>query len=79
MPTYASGAALDPQQSVRRRVQNQLAGTPMEPVAPNAIAAPAPAAPVPSPDFAQPTFGQMKTFPNGRQGKWDGKGWLHIG
>ena len=26
-----------------------------------------------------PQVGQQRMFPNGRLGKWDGKGWVHVG
>lgn len=35
-------------------------------------------APAPTPGPAQPKPGDVKTFPNGRKGRWDGKGWLPI-
>lgn len=27
---------------------------------------------------AAPTLGQIKQFPNGKRGQWDGRGWLEI-
>lgn len=47
--------------------------------------APLPAAPAPAPLQAalasrlNPQVGATRQFPNGRVGKWDGTGWLHVG
>ena len=85
----AQASLVDPlnlpyKQQVRSRVMGQLA----EPVVPAAGGAtPAAADGTPSPTFAQqpaapsaaaaPMVGDVKTFPNGNVGKWDGRGWVH--
>jgi len=32
----------------------------------------------PSPKTGTPAVGTVKTFPNGKKGKWDGQGWEAI-
>lgn len=78
------------QDAIRRRLAGGVQST--EPVVPTA---PAAEAPTPSPAFAAPAAmpdvtsairariapqpGQTRTFPNGRVGRYDGNGWLHVG
>ncbi len=58
---------------------------PTAPFAPVAapMAAPAPAATAPLQAALttrlNPQVGETRRFPNGRTGKWDGTGWLHVG
>jgi hypothetical protein len=60
--------------------------TPTQPTAsaPSAPVASAPAAPTADVTNAirariNPQVGQMRTFPNGRIGRYDGNGWEHVG
>lgn len=86
---------LDPVQNAIRQRINTGAVLPTEPVVPTdgqaaAVPSPAFAQPAATPQMPSdvtsairariaPQPGQTRTFPNGRVGRYDGNGWLHVG
>lgn len=80
-------ASIDPSTPTAPGASGGAAPLPTAPFAPTTAApAAAPAAPMPAAPMQaalssrlNPQLGTTRVFPNGRTGKWDGTGWLHVG